>query len=71
MRITRIGATPVNIPLEAPMYWTAGHYPDASSGVELDRAARAHWHRHFVEHGPLDYFQDPLAPGRLRRLPLN
>lgn len=40
-------------------------------GVELDRAALAHWHRHFVEHGPLDHFHDPLAPGRLRRLPLN
>jgi glucarate dehydratase len=40
-------------------------------GVELDHAALACWHRHFVEHGPLDHFHDPLAPGRLRRLPLN
>jgi glucarate dehydratase len=46
--------------------------PEGSGlGVELDRAALAHWHRHFVEHGPLDHFHDPLAPGRLRRLPLN
>jgi glucarate dehydratase len=39
-------------------------------GVTLDRAALARWHRHLVEHGPLDHFHDPLAPGRYRRLPL-
>ena len=40
-------------------------------GVELDRDALAHWHAHFVEHGPLDHFFDPAMPGRFRRLPLN
>jgi glucarate dehydratase len=39
-------------------------------GVRLDRAALARWHRHLLEHGPLDHFDDPLAPGRYRRLPL-
>jgi glucarate dehydratase len=33
MRITRITATPVNIPLEAPMYWTAGHYPGTAKVI--------------------------------------
>lgn len=40
-------------------------------GVTLDRAALARWHRHFVEHGPMDHFHDPARPGRYRRLPLN
>ncbi len=39
-------------------------------GVTLDRGALAHWHRHFVENGPLDHFHDPARPGRFRRLPL-
>jgi glucarate dehydratase len=26
MRITRLRVTPVNIPLEAPMWWTGGLY---------------------------------------------
>lgn len=39
-------------------------------GVTLDRAALAHWHRHFVDNGPMDHFADPFAPGRYRRLPL-
>lgn len=39
-------------------------------GVELDRAALARWHRHFVDNGPLDHFCDPALPGRYRRLPL-
>jgi glucarate dehydratase len=30
MRITRLRATPVNIPLEAPMWWTGGLYPGTS-----------------------------------------
>ncbi len=40
-------------------------------GVTLDRAALAHWHRHFIDHGPMDHFHDPAMPGRFRRLPLN
>lgn len=39
-------------------------------GVSLDHAALTHWHRHFCDHGPLDHFHDPAAPGRYRRLPL-
>ena len=33
MRITRIRATPVNIPLEAPMWWTGGLYPGTSKAI--------------------------------------
>lgn len=40
-------------------------------GVVLDRKALAHWHAHFCDHGPLDHFHDPAAPGRFRRLPLD
>ena len=40
-------------------------------GVELDRDALAHWHKHLVENGPLDHFHDPAMPGKFRRLPLN
>jgi glucarate dehydratase len=39
-------------------------------GVELDRDALARWHKHYVDHGPMDHFMDPAAPGRHRRLPL-
>ena len=39
-------------------------------GIELDREALKVWHDHIVEHGPLDHFHDPAAPGRYRRLPL-
>jgi glucarate dehydratase len=33
MRITKLRATPVNIPLEAPMWWTGGLYPGTSKTV--------------------------------------
>lgn len=33
MKITRIRATPINIPLETPMWWTGGHYPGTSKTV--------------------------------------
>jgi glucarate dehydratase len=33
MKITGIKATPVNIPLETPMYWTAGLYPGTSKTI--------------------------------------
>ncbi len=39
-------------------------------GVTLDREELDRWHRHFVDHGPLDHFHDPARPGRYRRLPL-
>ena len=40
-------------------------------GVTLDRRSMDILHRHYVEHGPLDHFHDPAAPGTFRRLPLN
>ncbi len=40
-------------------------------GVRLDRSSLDFLHRHFVDHGPLDHFHDPAAPGRFRRLPLH
>jgi glucarate dehydratase len=33
MRITSIRATPVNIPLELPLWWTGGHYPGTSKSI--------------------------------------
>jgi glucarate dehydratase len=33
VRITRIRATPINIPLEAPMWWTGGLYPGTSKAI--------------------------------------
>ncbi|MDP3898258.1 MAG: mandelate racemase/muconate lactonizing enzyme family protein [Mesorhizobium sp.] len=33
MKITRIAATPVNIPLEKPLWWTGGHYPGTSKTI--------------------------------------
>ena len=33
MKITNIRATPVNIPLEAPFWWTGGLYPGASKAI--------------------------------------
>jgi len=33
VKITRIRATPVNIPLEAPLLWTGGLYPGASKTI--------------------------------------
>ncbi|KIC10992.1 chloromuconate cycloisomerase [Leisingera sp. ANG-M1] len=33
MRITGLRATPVNIPLEKPMWWTGGHYPGTSKTI--------------------------------------
>ncbi|RTZ97697.1 MAG: chloromuconate cycloisomerase [Deltaproteobacteria bacterium] len=39
-------------------------------GVELDREALDHWHRHYVDNGPMNHFYDPDKPGVFRRLPL-
>ena len=39
-------------------------------GVELDRAAVAHWHKHYVDNGPMNHFLDPRSDGHYRRLPL-
>lgn len=33
MKITAIRATPVNIPLEVPYFWSTGIYPDTSKAV--------------------------------------
>ncbi len=33
MKITAIKATPVNIPLEVPFYWSVGLYPGASKTI--------------------------------------
>ena len=33
MKITRIQVTPVNIPLEIPLLWTAGLYPGTSKAI--------------------------------------
>lgn len=40
-------------------------------GVELDRDALRHWHRHYVDNGPMDHYENPQHPGYFRRLPLN
>jgi len=40
-------------------------------GVELDQDALEHWNGHLLEHGPIEHFVDPLAPGRYRTLPLD
>lgn len=40
-------------------------------GVTLDGNAMAHWHKHFVDNGPMSHFNDPAMPGRYRKLPLN
>ena len=40
IKITGLRATPVNIPLEKPMWWTGGHYPGTSKiiiEVETDQ----------------------------------
>ncbi len=33
MKITAIRATPVNIPLEAPFFWSVGIYPGTSKTI--------------------------------------
>jgi glucarate dehydratase len=33
MKITNINVTPVNIPLEVPIFWTGGHYPGTSKAI--------------------------------------
>lgn len=33
MRITGLQVTPVNIPLEKPLWWTGGHYPGTSKSI--------------------------------------
>ena len=33
LRITGLRATPINIPLERPMWWTGGHYPGTSKTI--------------------------------------
>ena len=33
MKITALRATPVNIPLERPIWWSCGHYPGTSKTI--------------------------------------
>ncbi|BCH05173.1 chloromuconate cycloisomerase (plasmid) [Mesorhizobium sp. 131-2-5] len=33
MKITKLRVTPVNIPLEKPLWWTGGHYPGTSKAI--------------------------------------
>jgi glucarate dehydratase len=33
MRITNVTVTPVNIPLEIPIFWTGGYYPGTSKAI--------------------------------------
>jgi len=33
MKITNIHVTPVNIPLEVPIFWTGGYYPGTSKAI--------------------------------------
>lgn len=33
IKITRVRATPINIPLEKPLWWTGGHYPGTSKTI--------------------------------------
>ena len=33
MKITKVRATPVNIPLEAPLYWSVGTYPGTTKTI--------------------------------------
>ncbi len=40
-------------------------------GVILDRKAWQRMNEDFVDNGPMDHFQNPAAPGRFQRLPLN
>ncbi|MBL1434808.1 MAG: mandelate racemase/muconate lactonizing enzyme family protein [Rhodobacteraceae bacterium] len=40
-------------------------------GVELDEKAMRRWAKHFEDNGPISHFEDPHAPGKFRRLPLN
>lgn len=40
-------------------------------GVTLDHSELKRWNQHFLDHGPMDHFHDPLRPGAHRRLPLN
>ena len=40
-------------------------------GVELDQEGLNRWHQHYLKHGPLDHFYNPIRPGCFKRLPLN
>lgn len=40
-------------------------------GVSLSADRLAHCHRLFIDDGPMDHYYDPLAPGSMRRLPLD
>ena len=69
MKITNIRATPVNIPLEAPLCWTGGHYPGAS------KAIMAFWDSAVADNNSFEQWRDKgmkdapaRAAGRCKRL---
>ena len=45
--------------------------PPSRPPYPLDRESLDRWHRHYIDHGPMDHFHAPEHPGRYRRLPLN
>ena len=40
-------------------------------GVTLSQEKLKHAHQRFLDEGPVNHFIDPLAPDRMRRLPLD
>lgn len=40
-------------------------------GIELDRGTLNYWHKHLLEHGPLNIYHNPENPESFRRLPLH
>ncbi len=78
MKITNIKATPVNIPLETPIYWTAGLYPGTSKAiievetdegiVGLGEAPSSHLAPAIESLGPRLIGQDPLDIAEIESL---
>ena len=78
MKITQIKATPVNIPLETPLYWTAGLYPGTSKTiievetdeglVGLGEAPSAHLTPAIESLGPRLVGKDPLDIAEMESL---
>ena len=76
MKITGIKATPVNIPLETPMYWTAGLYPGTSKTIievetdegiiGLGEAPSSHLAAVIEDFGPRLIGKDPMISPRLK-----
>ena len=65
MRITRLKATPINIPLEAPMWWTGGLYPGTSKvivEVETDEGLTGLGETFFGARAVEAYLHESVAP---------